>query len=418
MFRFQIVKLLLFRSGNDALFILEHKVMAADHNALPAHAACNAVGHNVLYLGMHLLVGNAALLGSTHHGVCHGMREVLFQAGGQLENFLLITPGERHNLDHFRTCMGQGTGLIKHNSIRLGQGFQILASLDGDVVGTAFTHSRQHGQRHGKFKCAREIDHQNRDCAGYVAGERIGHDRTSQTPRHQAIRQLQGVVFRAGLELFGLFDHRYDLIVTAGTIHGVCSKNAFAFLNNSTCINCRTRNLAYRHRLTGQGRLVDHGFALDNGAIKRHHVARTHNDLVPRLDLGDGHQNFGSLTAHPNTVNVQGHAASQIIQALFACPFFQQSAHIEQEHNGTGGIKVTAQQRYTDRKCIQHFHFQLAMPQADQTTADKFNCFEHRDNGLHRSRQKQLAERTEHHQVDKTFLVFLVDLTAVSRSNQ
>ena len=28
--------------------------------------------------------------------------------------------------------MGQGTGLIKHNSIRLGQGFQILASLDGD----------------------------------------------------------------------------------------------------------------------------------------------------------------------------------------------------------------------------------------------------------------------------------------------
>ena len=181
--------------------------------------------------------------------------------------------------------MGQGTGLIKHNSIRLGQGFQILASLDGDVVGTAFTHSRQHGQRHGKFKCAREIDHQNRDCAGYVAGERIGHDRTSQTPRHQAIRQLQGVVFRAGLELFGLFDHRYDLIVTTGTIHGVCSKNAFAFLNNSTCINCHTRNLAYRHRLTGQGRLVDHGFALDHGAIQRHHVARTHNDLVPRLQL-------------------------------------------------------------------------------------------------------------------------------------
>ena len=63
------IELLLLGCGDGTLFILKDEVVAADDHALAAHAACNAVGHDVLHLGVHLLMGNAALLVGTHHGV-------------------------------------------------------------------------------------------------------------------------------------------------------------------------------------------------------------------------------------------------------------------------------------------------------------------------------------------------------------
>ena len=56
--------------GNGALCSLKDEVVAADDHPFAAYAACHAVGHNVLHLGVHLLMGNAALFGGTHHGVC------------------------------------------------------------------------------------------------------------------------------------------------------------------------------------------------------------------------------------------------------------------------------------------------------------------------------------------------------------
>ena len=82
----ECIKLGLLVCGDDTLFVLEHEVMAADDHLLTAHAAGDAVCHDVLHLGVHLLVGDAALLGGTHHGVGHGVGEVLLQAGGQTEH--------------------------------------------------------------------------------------------------------------------------------------------------------------------------------------------------------------------------------------------------------------------------------------------------------------------------------------------
>ena len=80
----------------------QDEVVTANDHALAAHAACNAVGHDVLHLGVHLLMGNAAFLGGTHHGVGHGMGEVLFQTCGQLQNFALVAAGEGHDLHYLR----------------------------------------------------------------------------------------------------------------------------------------------------------------------------------------------------------------------------------------------------------------------------------------------------------------------------
>ena len=102
---------------DGTLFILKDEVVTANDHALAAHAACNAVGHDVLHLGVHLLMGNAALFGGTHHGVGHGMGKVLFQTGGQLQNFALVAAGEGHDLHYLRGGTGEGAGLVEHDSV-------------------------------------------------------------------------------------------------------------------------------------------------------------------------------------------------------------------------------------------------------------------------------------------------------------
>ena len=195
------IELLLLGCGDGALFILKDEVVTANDHALAAHAACNAVGHDVLHLGVHLLMGNAAFLGGTHHGVGHGMGEVLFQTCGQLQNFALVAAGEGHDLHYLRGGTGEGAGLVEHDSVGLRQRFQILAALDGDVVAAALAHGGKHGQRHGELERAGEIHHQAGDGAGGVAGEQIGDHRCAQTPWHQLVGQHQRTVLGAGLEL-------------------------------------------------------------------------------------------------------------------------------------------------------------------------------------------------------------------------
>ena len=144
-------------------------------------------------------MGNAALLGGTHHGVGHGMGKVLFQTGGQLQNFALVAAGEGHDLHYLRGGTGEGAGLVEHDGVCLGQGFQILAALDGDVIAAALAHGGKHGQRHGELERAGEVHHQARDGAGDVAGEQIRHAGGTQTPGHQLVGQHQRTVLGAGL---------------------------------------------------------------------------------------------------------------------------------------------------------------------------------------------------------------------------
>src|SRR5699024_8598927 len=98
--RRQGIKAFLLALWNDAALILKDKVGAADENLLLIDGACDAVSHQILHLGVVLFVAQAPALGLLHHGVGHGMGEVLLQAGGQPQHFGFLFAAEGHHLSH------------------------------------------------------------------------------------------------------------------------------------------------------------------------------------------------------------------------------------------------------------------------------------------------------------------------------
>ena len=260
--------------------------------------------HDVLHLGVHLLVGDAALLGGTHHGVGHGVGEVFFQAGGQLQHFALVTAGEGDHVHHLRGGAGEGAGFIEHDGVRLGEGLQILAALDRDVIAAALAHGGQHSQRHGELQRAGEVHHQAGDGAGDVAGEHIGDHCCTQAPGHKLVGQHQRTVLGAGLELFGFLDHGHDLVVAVGTALGLGHEDALAFLYDGAGVDGGAFHLAHGHAFAGESGLVHHGFAFQHSAVQRDHVAAAHHNLIAGAHFGERHEHFGALAAHPDLIDI------------------------------------------------------------------------------------------------------------------
>ena len=107
----------------------------------------------------------------------------------------------------------------------------------------------------------------------------------------------------------GFLDHGHDLVVAVRAALGPGGQDALALFHHSAGVDGGTDGLAHRHGLAGECGLVDHGFALDDGAVQRDHVAGADDDLVARVDLGQRHEHFGTLCADPDLIDIQGHAA-------------------------------------------------------------------------------------------------------------
>ena len=285
-FRRQSVKFIALAGGDVAALILKYKVLAADDDFLTGYAAGDAVGHDVLHFAVHFLVVDALLGSGLHNGVGHRV-------------------GIMHNVHHGGGSMGQGAGLVEHNGVGLGQGFQILAALDGDVVAAALTHSRKHRQRHGQLQRAGKVDHQDRDSTGGVAGQCVGNGGAQQAVRHQLVCQGGGTGLAGRLQLFGSLDHLHDLVIAAVAgllLHG---HHQLAFLDHGAGIHNSAGALAHGFSLASQGGLVYTGFTLQHAAIQRDDAARVYNHGVAGAHLADGHQYLALGSLLPDAVDVQ-----------------------------------------------------------------------------------------------------------------
>ena len=358
-------------------------------------------------------MGEVPLLGGADDGVGHRVREVLLKAGGKAQHVVLLALAEGDDVHHLRGGAGQGAGLVEDDGVGLGQRFQILAALDGDVGRAALAHGGEDGQRHRELERTGEVHHQDGDGAGDVPGQRVGDHGAREAPRHQLVGQFQRTVLGAGLQLLGFLDHGHDLVVAVGAARSLGQEDALALLHDGARVDGGTLDLPHRHGFAGQRGLIDHGFAFDHGAVQRDHVAGAHHDLVAGLDLRQRQQHFGALAAHPHLVHIQRHAAGQIIEALLAGPLFQQGAEVQQEHDGAGGVEIAPQHRNADAQRIQHLDFQLALEQT-------FDALPHKGDGApdgvgraDGGGQEQLAEAVAYHKAVHLFLIFLIEFPAV-----
>ena len=65
---------------------------------------------------------------------------MLLEAGRKPEHVLLAVIVKGHDLGDLRRGIGQRSRLVKHHRIRLRNGLQEAATLNGDVIQTALAH--------------------------------------------------------------------------------------------------------------------------------------------------------------------------------------------------------------------------------------------------------------------------------------
>ena len=145
------VKAILLAVGNNAFFILKHKMRTANDHFFSGDCAGDAVRNQIFHLRMHFLMRQAALPRSLYNGVGHGMRKVFFQTGGKAEHLTFAVAAERYHLCNHRAGARQSTGFIKNNGVSLGDKLKIFTAFDSCVISACFTHGGKHRQRHSQL---------------------------------------------------------------------------------------------------------------------------------------------------------------------------------------------------------------------------------------------------------------------------
>ena len=121
---------LLFPLWNGTVFVLKDKVGASDNHTPAIDFADNAVGHNVLHLGVHFLMGQPPLPCGLDNRVSHGMGEMLLQASGQPQHIRLILPYVRRQpAEHDESAGAKLKQHKKTGPISLGAGFSYAVKL-------------------------------------------------------------------------------------------------------------------------------------------------------------------------------------------------------------------------------------------------------------------------------------------------
>ena len=354
----------------------------------------------------------APAFGLLHHGVGHGMWEVFLQTGSQPQHFGFLFAAEGHHLSHPGTGVGQGAGLVENDGVGRSHRLQELAALDSDMGPSRLPHGGEDGQRHSQFQCAGEVHHQHRQSPCHIPGE----DEAQQTPYkgigHQLVRQIGSLALSLRLHLLRLLNHVNDLVIAALTGGLLHLQHTLTLLHHSAGIDCASGALGYRDGLAGEGRLIDGDLPLQHQAVHGDDASGADDYRIPRLDLGHRNQHFALGCAQPDPVHIQRHAPGQIRHRFLPCPLLQQLTHLQQEHDGAGGIKVAPERRDGNGQGVQQFHLDAAAQQAAHAPPHKGDHVPEYAGKAQRRREKQGAGGLAHHLCHQLLLKFPVQRPA------
>ena len=365
--------------------------------------------HDVLHLGVHLVVLESPAGGFFHDGVGDGVRIVLFQARREPQAFRLIGAGKRHDVHHSGRSVGQRTGLVKHNRVRLRGRFQELTALDGDIAFAGLPDRREHRERHGQIQRAGEVDHEEGERLVEIPCEEPGEERAAKAIGNQAVGQMERLGFGVGLELLRLLDHADDLVVFAAAGGLGHFNDRVAFFHDSAGVDVSARRLGDRHRFAGHGGLVDGDIAFHDFAVQRNDVGGAHQNLVAGLDRSHVCQNIAAFTSQPYPIDLQRHGARQIIDRLAVGPFLQDLADPQKEHDRRRGAVVAAQDGSGDRAGVEDRHFKPASGEAVKSFCDKAEAITGNPYSAQETREEERAETVSQNGQHELFLVMAAE---------
>ena len=106
-----------FFGGNGHMLVFQHEVLRTDYAALAVDAGSNAVGNHIFHFRMALAMLQPLLQRLVHYGACHGVGEMLFQAGGQAKHLFsghFVVAGY---FAHGRRCLGERARFVEHDNV-------------------------------------------------------------------------------------------------------------------------------------------------------------------------------------------------------------------------------------------------------------------------------------------------------------
>ena len=233
--RKQVKKFLLI-FGNDHALILEYEVIAADDRLFPVYSGRDAMGDHILNGRMLFFMLKILFKRIVYDRTGDRMRIMLLQAGRQPQHFVCVPSAERN--DHLDSGgrFGQRSGLVENDCIRCRDRFEETTALDGDMMAAAFPHSRESRDRNREFERTGEIDHQYRQRAGRVPGQKIGQNGSAEAVRNEFVREVRSLILCRRLHLLAGFDHMNDPVIPSASRALFDPDTAFALFNDRTGI--------------------------------------------------------------------------------------------------------------------------------------------------------------------------------------
>ena len=280
-------------------------MLRADDGTIAAVMGHNAVCHQIFHFGVALLVQQSLCRSLLDHCHSHTMWEMLLQACSRGQYLIPFKAVEADHIGNLRAGIGQSTGFVKYNGIRLSKRLQILAALDGSTILRSLPHRRDHGNGGGQLDGTGEIHHQHRQCLGQIAAEQPDQSESQKAVGYNGVRQMLCLALHPCLQIFGFIDQT-DNLVEPGI-----RRKASDLYHKGSCFHRSAGKHAvpglfmYRFGFAGHGGLVHHTLLIADCSVKGDYAARPDNDLISHLHPVKGHLDAVRSAAKPYTVHIQ-----------------------------------------------------------------------------------------------------------------
>ena len=206
-----------------------------------------------------------------------------------------------------RLALGHGTGLIQQHGVRAAHLLDVCAALDEHALLDRRVDGCGERRRRGELDAARIIDDQHLERLLRVVRHQPDGQTEQEVQRHEIIREFIRIALNRRFFQFAGFHHAHD----AGNHRLIADLVRLdlnvAALDHRAREDLVARALFNRHKLAGDGTLVDNGHAGGNHAVHRDLLARVHRHGVARVQLRNRGARHAAILQHlPHVAVVRG----------------------------------------------------------------------------------------------------------------
>ena len=389
-------------------FVLFDEVARTEEHALPFDRRSDPVGHHVVDLRVVRFdrVGETLRFRGVHDGAADGMREVLFETGGETKEIVGIVPVVQGNdVREFRGARRERPRLVEDHRVDFGEGFQVLSALHDDAALRARAHGGENRQGGRETKRAAEVDHENRRHAREVPRHEPHEPREEEVIGNDAVRPLEGFAFDPGLGGFGILDEAHDLLQTRAVAHARGPDHEFAVLEDRARKNGAALHAVYGERFARHRGLIDAPVALDHDPVHRNGVPRVHHDDVFLRDVAKRDLDVPVSAAHPDAVDPQGEFVGKARHRLLARIGFEHFAQAQEHDQKPRRAEVPTQERHEQRRAVENRHIEASSKERLHAREHEGNARQKRVRGVesHGKKRAQEEKAGERRKVKRPF---------------